>query len=190
MLTDLNDGEPPLDPVRQLAVRDEFAAADPAVVDSARNRLAARLLTAGGHYPRELPGHLVDDLRMVMSVAGGAREAAALPADALDLGAALVVLGNVRLHLDRLEANLLNGAQQVGLGWDVIAAVLGIPAIQARGRLAILRARPDPRLSAGRAGRRACSGMAQFEAGVWKQARRSRCHGVVGEGGSPHRSSM
>jgi hypothetical protein len=151
MLADLIDGEPPLDPVDQLAVRDEFPAPDPAVVDSARNRLAARLLTAGGPYPGELPGHLVDDLRTVTSVAGAAREGAEFPADALDVGAALVVLGNLRLHLDRLEANLLNGAQQVGLSWDVIAAVLGIPASDARDRLAILRARPDPRLSAGRA---------------------------------------
>ena len=46
--------------------------------------------------------------------------------------------------LDRLVADLLDGAQQVGLGWDVIAAILGIPAIQAQERHTVLRARPDP----------------------------------------------
>ncbi len=54
------------------------------------------------------------------------------------------MLGNLRLYLDRLEADLLDGAQQVGLGWDVIAAILGIPAREVRERHTVLRARPDP----------------------------------------------
>ena len=54
------------------------------------------------------------------------------------------MLGNLRLYLDRLEGDLLDGAQQVGMGWDVIAAILGIPASEARERRTALRARPDP----------------------------------------------
>jgi hypothetical protein len=65
------------------------------------------------------------------------------PADAIDVGAGLVVLSELRLHLDRLETRLLDLAQQVDLGWDVIAAILGIPAERARHRHARLRARRD-----------------------------------------------
>lgn len=74
-----------------------------------------------------------------------AGEGAGRPADALDVGAGLVMLANLRLYLDRLEADLLDGAQRVGLGWDVIAAILGIPASEAQDRHVVLRARPDPK---------------------------------------------
>jgi hypothetical protein len=144
MLADRTDGYPSLDPVHHPAARDEPPGPDPGVVESARHRLAAQLASAG-RYPGELPAHLMDDLRAVTSVLDAARAGAGRPADALDIGAALVVLGNLRLYLDRLEADLLDGAQQVGLGWDVIAAILGIPASEARERRAVLRARPDPR---------------------------------------------
>ena len=157
MLADITDDDPSVDPVRP-AVRDEPAAPDPDVVDSARQRLAAQLATAG-QYPGELPAHLTDDLRAVRSVLDrvvldqaarhqaardAARGDAGRPADALDVGAALVMLGNLRLYLDQLEADLLDGAQRVGLGWDVIAAILGIPASEAQDRHIVLRARPDP----------------------------------------------
>jgi hypothetical protein len=148
MLADITDDDPSLDPVRSV-VRDEPPAPDPDVVDAARHRLAAQLVPAG-QYSGELPAHLIDDLRAVWlvlarllpGVAGGA---SARPADALDVGAGLVMLANLRLYLDRLEADLLDGAQRVGLGWDVIAAILGIPASEARDRHLVLRARPDPR---------------------------------------------
>ena len=143
MLADITDGLPSLEPVRHPAVPDEPPGPDPDVVESARHRLAAPLASAA-RYPDELPAHLTDDLRAVTSVLDAARDGAGRPADALDIGAGLVVLGNLRLYLDRLEADLLDGAQQVGLGWDVIAAILGIPAIQAQERHTVLRARPDP----------------------------------------------
>jgi hypothetical protein len=153
MLADIADGDPSLNPVRPSAVRDvvrdvvrdELPAPDPAVVESARHRLAAQLAPAAGRYPGELPAHLIEDLQAVKSVLDAACDGADLPADALDVGAGLVVLGNLRLHLDQLEADLLDGAQRVGLGWDVIAAILGIPAREAQDRHLALRARPDPR---------------------------------------------
>jgi hypothetical protein len=144
MHADLAGGNPSLRPACHRAARDELPAPDPAVVDSARHRLAARLAAAAGQYPGPLPGYLIDDLHAVSAVIDAARDGAEPPADALDVGAGLVALGNLRLYLDQLEAGLLNGAQQVGLGWDVIAAIVGIPASAAQDRHAVLRARPDP----------------------------------------------
>ena len=143
MLADITDGLPSLEPVRHAPVPDEPAGPDPGVVESARYRLAGQLASAG-RYPGQLPAHLIDDLRAVTSVLDAPRDSAGRPADALDIGAGLVLLGNLRLYLDRLEADLLDGAQQVGLGWDVIAAILGFPASQAQARHTVLRARPDP----------------------------------------------
>ena len=55
------------------------------------------------------------------------------------------MLCNLRLYLDRLETDLLDTAQQVDLSWDVIAAIIGIPAKEAQRRHSALRARRDPR---------------------------------------------
>lgn len=144
MLADLVGGDPSLYPARHSAARDELPAPDPGVVDSARHRLAAQLATAAGQYAGVVPGYLIDDLRTVNAVIDAARDGAEPSADALDVGAGLVVLANLRLYLDQLETDLLNGAQRVGLGWDVIAAILGIPASAAQERHEVLRARPDP----------------------------------------------
>lgn len=144
MLADMVGGDPSLDPVRHSAVHDELPPPDPGVVDSARHRLAAQLATATGPNPGEVPGDLIDDLRAVNAVLDVARPGAERPADALDLGAGLVLLCNLRLYLDRLEVDLLDGAQQVGLGWDVIAAIIGIPASEAQDRHLFLQARPGP----------------------------------------------
>jgi hypothetical protein len=86
----------------------------------------------------------MDDLHAIRAVIDAAR-GAEHPAEALDVGAGLVVLGILRLDLDRLEADLLDAAQQVGLSWDLIAAIIGIPAQDAQRRHGALRARRDPR---------------------------------------------
>lgn len=114
---------------------------DPGVADSARLRIAAhRVQTAV--QPAELAAaQPIDDLQAINAVIGSARAAGAGSADAIDVGAALVVLCDLRLYLDGLEADLLDAAPQVGLGWDVIAAIIGIPADEARHRHRVLRAR-------------------------------------------------
>jgi hypothetical protein len=117
-------------------------APDPGVVDNARVRIAAQF--AAGQFPGEMPAYPVDDLRAISAVIDAARDDAEHPADALDVGAALVVLCNLRLRLDRLELSLLDAAQGVGLGWDVIAAIVGIPASAAQERHIALGTRPDP----------------------------------------------
>ncbi len=59
-------------------------------------------------------------------------------------GASLVMVGNLRFYLDSVEADLLDAATDLGMSWDLIAAILGIPADDARRRLRELRAHPDP----------------------------------------------
>jgi hypothetical protein len=126
-------------PVPDMTVLDEIPAPDPGVVDSARLRLAARRALTTGRDPDGMAAQPAEDLRAVTAVL----HEAIPPADAIDVGAGLVVLSELRLHLDRLETGLLDLAQQVDLGWDVIAAILGIPAERAQHRHARLRARRD-----------------------------------------------
>jgi hypothetical protein len=120
-------------------------APDPSVADSARLRLAAyRPLSAGppaGPPAGRASSHPAEDIQAITAVIDAARGDADRPADALDLGAALVVLCDLRLYLDGLEADLLDAAPPAGLGWDVIAAIIGIPADEARHRHQALRAR-------------------------------------------------
>jgi hypothetical protein len=143
MLADVAGGDSAIDPALPPIVRDEFLAPDPGVVDSARLR-TAQLATTARRYLDGVPARPADDIRAINAVIDAAREDAEHPADALDVGAGLVVLCNLRLYLDQLEVDLLDGAQRVGLGWDVIAAIVGIPASEAQERHIVLRARPDP----------------------------------------------
>jgi hypothetical protein len=121
---------------------------DPIVADSARLRLGAlRALAAtraAGQPVSQLAeaasARLIDDVRAIGAVLAAARGGPVGPADALDVGAGLVVLCDLRSHLDRLEADLLDAAQQVDLGWDIIAAIIGIPAAQVQSRYRQLRA--------------------------------------------------
>jgi hypothetical protein len=138
------DGVPTLNPPTRHRVPDEIAAPDPDVVDNARFRLASHFPASSPADLGQLPVRPMDDIRAVNSVIEAVRSGAERPADALDVGASLVMLGNLRLYLDRLEADLLDAAQQVDLSWDVIAAIIGIPAEAAQNRHRALRARRDP----------------------------------------------
>ncbi len=137
-----------------VAILEEIPAPDPGVVDSARLRLAARQALSAAHDPDGMSAQPVDDLRAVGAVLDMAGAGSVPPADAIDVGAGLVVLSELRLHLDRLETGLLDVAQQVDLSWDVIAAILGIPAERAQQRHAALRLRrgfSSPEAAPGRA---------------------------------------
>jgi hypothetical protein len=122
----------------------ELPVPDPSVVDSARLRLAAYRLSTAGEPTAQAPAGPLDDLRAINAVIGSARAQAAHAPDALDVGAALVVACDLRLYFDGLMADLLDSAQALGLGWDVIAAIMGIPADEARQRHRALRARQSP----------------------------------------------
>lgn len=112
------------------------------MLDAARFRLSPRDAT-----PVTDPSlvRTLGDIRAVARVRRAAWYGAELPPGPVDLGASLVLLGNLRLHLDALEADLLDAAERLGVSWDLIAAITGLPADDARRRLAELRARPDPR---------------------------------------------
>jgi len=107
---------------------------DPVVLDSARLRIAAhRVLSARQPVQRGLVRQ-AEDIQAIRSVIDSVGDDTVRPADVLDVGAALVVLCDLRLYLDGLEADLLDAAQRVDLGWDVIAAIIGIPADEAQRR--------------------------------------------------------
>jgi hypothetical protein len=116
-------------------------APDPGVADSARLRLAAHRALSAGPPAGRVPDRGAEDIQAINAVIDATRGEAERPADALDIGAALVVLCDLRLYLDGLEADLLDAAQPTGLGWDVIAAIIGIPADEAQRRHQALRAR-------------------------------------------------
>jgi hypothetical protein len=113
---------------------------DPAVVDSARLRIAEHRLLSATQPARQGPPRQAEDIRAIQAVIDSVGADAARPASVLDVGAALAVLCDLRLYLDELEADLLDAAQQVDLGWDVIAAIIGIPADEAERRHRALRA--------------------------------------------------
>jgi len=113
---------------------------DPSVVDSARVRIAAHGVLSAGRPIRHVPVRQEEDIRAIHSVIDSVGDDAVRPADVLDVGAALVVLCDLRFYLDGLEADLLDAAQRVDLGWDVVAAILGIPADEAQRRHHALRA--------------------------------------------------
>jgi hypothetical protein len=117
------------------------ASPDREVLDTARFRLSSlnQGLAADPSLSRAL-----EDLRTVAAVRLAAHYAAQPPAGPLDLGAGLVMLANLRLYLDALEADLLDAATHLGMSWDLIAAIIGLPADDARQRLRELRDRPDP----------------------------------------------
>jgi hypothetical protein len=116
-------------------------APDRDVLDSARFRLAFHEAVAAATPQAD---RSTADLRAVHAVLEVVRADPQQAIDPLDVGAGLVLLTNLRLHLDHLEAGLLDTAQRAGLSWDLIAAILGVPAAEARGRLPALQARPEP----------------------------------------------
>ncbi|MFI5068697.1 MAG: hypothetical protein ACHP9Z_32620 [Streptosporangiales bacterium] len=116
-------------------------APDREVLDSARSRLDAQRAAAG---PGPLLRRSLEDIRAVDAVIQAVRHGAPRSPDLLDAGAALVLLCNLRLYLDRLEAGLLDTARQLQMSWDLIAAIMGRPAAVAADRRRALRSGPDP----------------------------------------------
>jgi len=116
---------------------------DPAVVDSARLRITAHRVPSAGQPARQGPVRQAEDIRAIQAVLDSVNDGAVRPADVLDVGAALAVLCDLRVYLDGLEADLLDAAQQVDLGWDVVAAIIGIPADEAERRHRALRAQRE-----------------------------------------------
>ncbi|MGC1289501.1 MAG: hypothetical protein WA895_41810, partial [Streptosporangiaceae bacterium] len=106
----------------------------------ARLWITAHRVLSAGQPARQGPVRQAEDIRAIQAVLDSVGDDAVRPADVLDVGAALAVLCDLRLYLDGLEADLLDAAQQVDLGWDVVAAIIGIPADEAERRHRALRA--------------------------------------------------
>ncbi len=115
---------------------------DREVLEAARFRLSGR---DQGPVADPSLSRTLDDVRAVAGVRLAARYGTQPAPGPLDLGASLALLGNLRLHLDALEADLLDAASHLGMSWDLIAAIMGIAADDARHRLRELRTRPHPR---------------------------------------------
>jgi hypothetical protein len=128
-------------PGRPAAGNGRPASPDREVLDTARFRLSSR---NQGRVADPSLSRALDDLQAVAAVRRAARHEAQPPAGPLDLGASLVMLSNLRLYLDALEADLLDAATHLGMSWDLIAAIIGLPADDARDRFRELRDHPDP----------------------------------------------
>lgn len=74
---------------------------------------------------------LVPDLDAIRSVIDAASSG---HAEALDVGAGLVLLQAVRLEVDRLEHDVFEGAHAMGMGDEAISAVLDLPDAAAAGK--------------------------------------------------------
>ena len=136
------DGATASGSARRRAEMGPLAAPDREVLDSARSRLDSRRAATG---PGPLLRRSLEDIRAVDAVIQAVRHGAPRSPDLLDAGAALVLLCNLRLYLDRLEADLLEVARHLEMSWDLIAAITGMPAAVAGDRRLALRSRPDPR---------------------------------------------
>jgi hypothetical protein len=111
------------------------------VLDAARFRLSTQ---DGSPVTDPALTRALADIQSVARVRVAARYGVQPSPGPLDLGASLVLLGNLRLYLDAVEADLLDAATDLGMSWDLIAAILGIPADDAQRRLRELRAQPHP----------------------------------------------
>ncbi|HEY2267136.1 MAG TPA: hypothetical protein VGI96_31250 [Streptosporangiaceae bacterium] len=92
------------------------------MVDASRRHLTERYATGVDLLLWETEKRLVPELDAIKAVT-----AAAGRAEGLDMGAALVLVQAARLGLDRLECDLFDAAQAMGMRPEAIAAVLDLP---------------------------------------------------------------
>ena len=94
------------------------------MVDASRRHLTERYASGVDLLLWETEKRLVPELDAIKAVTGAA---ASGRAEGLDMGAALVLVQAVRLGLDRLECELFDAAQAMGMRPEAIAAVLDLP---------------------------------------------------------------
>ncbi len=89
----------------------------------------------------ELPLPDLECVGAVSSASDRARHGGGEEPGPMDVAAALVVLAAARLDIDRAEARLLEAAQDVAMGWEQIAAILGVSGVAAEERYRQLKPR-------------------------------------------------
>jgi hypothetical protein len=93
------------------------------MVNASRKHLTERYASGVDLLLWETEKRLIPDLDAIKSVTEAVTSG---QADGLDMGAALVLVQAVRLGLDRLEYELFEGAQAMGMRSEAIAAVLDL----------------------------------------------------------------
>src|SRR5260370_36357020 len=101
------------------------------MVTASRRHLTERYASGVDRLLWDTEKRLIPDLDAIKSVT---EAMASGQAEALDLGAALVLGQAARLALDRLEYQIFEGAQGMGMQHEALAAVLGLPDAGAAGR--------------------------------------------------------
>ncbi|MFG2001173.1 hypothetical protein ACGFNU_18710 [Spirillospora sp. NPDC048911] len=117
----------------------ELPTPDPDMVRAARHHLTSRYATGVAAVLWEMHKHPMHDLDAITQVlkaargddtdtAQGSQEESEDPpeADAMDVGAALLLLAAVRLDVDKLEAGLFDRALELGMNYEQIASTLDL----------------------------------------------------------------
>src|ERR1700733_8906653 len=102
----------------------EPPAPSPEMVTASRRHLTERYAAGVDRLLWDTEKRLVPDLDAIRSVIDAAADD---QAEALDIGAGLVLLQAARLEIDRLEHEVFESAYQLGMGSEAIAAVLDLP---------------------------------------------------------------
>jgi hypothetical protein len=102
----------------------EPQAPSPELVNASRRHLTERYASGVDLLLWETEKRLIPELDAIKAVTVAA---ASGRAEGLDMGAALVLVQAARLGLDRLECELFDAAQAMGMGPEAIAAVLDLP---------------------------------------------------------------
>ena len=100
-------------------------------VSAARAHLTQRYARGVERLLWETEKHPLPDLDAVRVVIAAAADG---QAEALDVGAALVLLQAARLDVDRLEFEVFEAAGAIGMNGEAIAAVLDLPSAEAADR--------------------------------------------------------
>ena len=101
------------------------------MVNASRRHLTERYAAGVDRLLWDTEKRLIPDLDAIKMVTVAA---AAGQAEALDIGAALVLVQEARLHLDRREHEVFEGAYALGMGEEAIAAILELPDAAAAGQ--------------------------------------------------------
>jgi hypothetical protein len=118
----------------------------PEMVRTARAYLTSRYAVGVDQVLWDLTEHPLPDLDAIDAVVADSDRAQRGYGDQpqpMEVAAALVVLGAARLEVDQTEARLLDAAQASAMGWEQIAAILGLTVEEAEERHRQLKPRLD-----------------------------------------------